>query len=56
MLPLILNASYHHFLQAAPSRHFEPGSKAKTEIVTALAAFFSISIFLAHAFDVYRTR
>jgi len=26
------------------------------EIVTALAAFLSISIFLAHAFDAYRTR
>lgn len=34
-------------------RHFEPGSKAMTEI---FAAFFSISVFLAHAFDVYRTR
>jgi len=25
------------------------------EIMTALAVFFSISVFLAHAFDVYRT-
>jgi hypothetical protein len=41
--------------QERPSRHFEPGSKAMTEIATALAVFFSISIFLAHAFDVYRT-
>ena len=42
--------------QGRPSRHFEPGSKAMTETVTALAMFFSISVFLAHAFDVYRTR
>jgi hypothetical protein len=27
-----------------------------TEAVTALFAFFSISIFLAHAFDAYRSR
>jgi len=26
------------------------------EIVTAVAAFFSVSVFLAHAFDVYRMR
>jgi hypothetical protein len=30
--------------------------KAMTEAVTALFAFFSISIFLAHAFDAYRSR
>jgi len=31
-------------------------SKAMIEVVSALLAFFSISIFLAHAFDAYRTR
>jgi hypothetical protein len=30
--------------------------KAMTEAITALFAFFSISIFLAHAFDAYRSR
>jgi hypothetical protein len=44
------------FPSGGPSRHFEPGSKTMTETVTALAMFFSISVFLAHAFDVYRTR
>ena len=39
-----------------PFRHFEPGSKAMTEVVTALAVIFSMSIFLAHAFDGYRMR
>jgi hypothetical protein len=46
-------------LQAVPFgrsfRHFKSGSKAMMEIMTALAVFFSISVFLAHAFDVYRT-
>jgi hypothetical protein len=27
-----------------------------TEVVAAVGVFFGISIFLAHAFDVYRTR
>jgi hypothetical protein len=39
-----------------PSRHGEPGVKAMTEVVMALCVFFSISVFLAHAFDAYRAR
>jgi hypothetical protein len=42
--------------QSRPSRHFKSGSKAMTEVVVAVCVFFSISVFLAHAFDVYRTR
>ena len=42
--------------QARPSRHFNVGRKAMTEVVTALLAFISIGIFLAHAFDAYRLR
>jgi hypothetical protein len=38
-----------------PSRHGKLGGKAMTEIVAALLAFLSISVFLAHAFDAYRT-
>jgi hypothetical protein len=30
MLTQILNGIYRQFLEAAPSRHFEPGSKAST--------------------------
>ena len=44
--------------QRRPSRHSEPGGKAMTELVTALCVLcvlFSISVFLAHAFDAYRT-
>ena len=55
MLPLTLNAIYRHLLQAALSG-ISAGSKAMIEVVTALALFFSMSIFLAHAFDGYRTR
>jgi hypothetical protein len=36
------------------SRHFKPGWTAMTEIVTGLLAFFSVSVFLAHAYDAYR--
>ena len=39
-----------------PEMHGEPGSKAMTEVVTALCVFFSISIFLAHAVDAVRAR
>jgi len=42
--------------QGSPSRHHQAGSKAMTEIVAAACIFFSIGIFLAHAFDVYRMR
>jgi hypothetical protein len=44
--------------QCRPSRHSEPGGKAMTNLVTALCVicvFFSISVFLAHALDAYRT-
>jgi hypothetical protein len=34
---------------------FDPGSASMIEIVTALLAFLSIDVFLAHAFDTYRT-
>jgi hypothetical protein len=37
------------------SWHGEPGgTTTMTEIVTALLAFFSFSVFLAHAYDAYR--
>jgi len=39
-----------------PSGHGEPGGKAMTEVVTAVCVFFSISVFLAHAFDAYYVR
>lgn len=42
--------------QARPSRHFNLGRKAMIEVITALLAFISIGIFLAHAFDAYRLR
>jgi len=42
--------------QGRPSRHGKPGSKPMTEVVTALFVFFSISVFLAHAFDAYYMR
>src|SRR5438552_6607848 len=38
------------------SRPSPPRGKAMTEAVAALAVFFSVSIFLAHAFDAYRMR
>jgi hypothetical protein len=41
--------------QGRPSRHGKAGGKAMTEIVAALLVFLSISVFLAHAFDAYRT-
>jgi hypothetical protein len=41
--------------QGRPSRHGKAAGKAMTEIVVALLAFLSISVFLAHAFDAYRT-
>jgi hypothetical protein len=41
-------------LASRPSRH-QPRGEAMIETVTALAAFFSIGMFLAHAFDVWRT-
>jgi hypothetical protein len=42
--------------QRRPSGNGEPGSKAMTEVITALCVFFSISIFLAHAVDAFRAR
>jgi hypothetical protein len=44
--------------QRRPSRHSEPGGKAMTDLVTALCVIcvlLSISVFLAHAVDAYRT-
>jgi hypothetical protein len=40
--------------QGCASRHGNAKGEAMTEIVIALLAFLSISVFLAHAFDVYR--
>ena len=37
----------------SPSRQ---GGKAMGEVIAAVCVLFSISIFVAHAFDVYRTR
>ena len=42
--------------QTRASWHFNIGRKAMTEVVTAILAFISIGIFLAHAFDAYRLR
>ncbi len=41
--------------QGRPPRHGKGGGKAMTEIVVALLVFLSTSVFLAHAFDAYRT-
>jgi hypothetical protein len=38
-----------------PSRHRPAGRKAMIEVVAVAGVLFSISIFLAHAFDAYRT-
>jgi hypothetical protein len=42
--------------QGRPHWHGSNGGTAMTEIVTALLAFLSIGVFLAHAFDAYRMR
>jgi hypothetical protein len=42
--------------QGCPSGPGQPGSKAMIEVVSALLAFLSISMFLAHAVDAYRAR
>jgi hypothetical protein len=39
-----------------PQWHRNDEGAAMTEIVAALLAFFSIGVFLAHAFDAYRMR
>jgi hypothetical protein len=41
--------------QGRPSRHGNAGDKAMIEIVAALLIFLGVSVFLAHAFDAYRT-
>jgi hypothetical protein len=41
--------------QERPFRQGNLGGKAMTEVVTALLVFLSIGVFLAHAFDAYRT-
>ena len=35
--------------------HGKLGGKVMTEVVTAVLVFFSVGVFLAHAFDAYRT-
>jgi hypothetical protein len=55
MLALILNAICRQFPEAALPGMARLGGKAMTEIVVPLLAFLSISVFLAHAFDAYRT-
>ena len=42
--------------QRRSSGHYPRRGKAMTEAVTALLVLFSISVFLAHAFDAYRMR
>jgi hypothetical protein len=56
------HAGYHPwrdlppFSQGRPGGYRDdPGSTPMIEIVTALLALLSISVFLAHAFDAYRT-
>jgi hypothetical protein len=41
--------------QERSSWHGKAGGKAMTEIVAALLVFLSVSVFLAHAFDAFRT-
>jgi hypothetical protein len=56
MLATILNAILSPFPQGRPPWHGgNPGSAPMIEIVTALLAFLSIGVFVAHAFDAYRT-
>jgi hypothetical protein len=55
MLALILNAICRQFPEAGLPGMARLGGKAMTEIVVPLLAFLSISVFLAHAFDAYRT-
>jgi hypothetical protein len=55
MLVSVLNLIYREFLKRALPG-ISTGRKAMTEVVTAILAFISIGIFLAHAFDAYRLR
>jgi hypothetical protein len=41
--------------QELPVGHSKPGGKVMTEVVIAVLAFLSGGVFLAHAFDAYRT-
>jgi hypothetical protein len=41
--------------QELPVGHGKPGGKVMTEVVIAVLAFLSGGVFLAHAFDAYRT-
>ena len=42
--------------QIRPFGPGEPGRKAVIEVISALFGFFSVTLFLAHAFDAYRVR
>src|SRR5712664_1533450 len=41
--------------QELPVGHGKLGGKVMTEVVTAVLVFLSVGVFLAHAFDAYRT-
>ena len=41
--------------QELPVGHGKLGRKVMTEVVTAVLVFLSVGVFLAHAFDAYRT-
>ena len=56
MLVSVLNLIYREFLKRALPGISTLGRKAMIEVITALLAFISIGIFLAHAFDAYRLR
>jgi hypothetical protein len=42
--------------QVRPYGHSKPGRETVIEVISALFGFFSVGLFLAHAFDAYRVR
>jgi hypothetical protein len=55
MFAYILNSIYREVSQELPVGHGKLGGKVMTEVVTAVLVFLSVGVFLAHAFDAYRT-
>jgi hypothetical protein len=55
MFAYILNSIYREVLRSSLSGMANLGGKAMTEVVIAVPAFLSGGVFLAHAFDAYRT-
>ena len=50
----ILNLIYREFLKSAVPGISVGRTTTMTEIFAAVLAFFSVSVFLAHAYDAYR--